>query len=506
MKKICLFFAILLPSLILCSCADRRRDNQLVIYGLTEIDGVSTSDNHNFFGSAFDSILFNYPALSDINFKYHNILIEETRHSPDWKVWEVRLRDGVRFHNGQLLTANDVVFSIKKRMEINNVKFKAIREINAVNDRELLLRLDTPAFDISDFLEVEVYPTKIFKADEPWQKTLLINPIGSGPFRFRRWLDKGIEFTANDDYFGGRPKLDRVICFYEENEDRKLNLLLKGEADILTPISPRVARFLERDSRFYVNKTTTPFYAAVFLNNKSPLFKEKGVRKALNMAIDREWLADKGLAGAGVPTSGPLLQGMLPDGYIPSTYGYDPKKAVQLLKEAGWNGGKKRLRFKLYYITDFGEIKRMADMLTQQLFEIGIEVESIPVIMNEFMDKQFISGNYDAILGILNASSPETKWQSRSIHEGDSFNLSNYSNKDVDTLFDEASKTADDKERKRIYGEIDRIVHEDAPAVFLYTPVWFSAISKRFKGGEGFKGDPYSFYKIKDWSVIENIR
>lgn len=506
MKYSFVFFVILLPSLILCSCSDSRRDRQLIVYTLIAIDGVSTSDSYNFFNTPIETLLFNSPAITDINYQTHNILIKEARHSSDRKVWEIRLRDGIRFHNGQLLTAGDVVFSIKKRMEAGSARYSAIREIKAANDRDLLLTLDIPLTDISDLLDVAVYPGSIFKADEPWQKTLLKNPIGSGPFRFRRWLNKGVEFTANDDYFEGRPKLDRVICFYEEDEDRKLNLLLKGEADVLLPISPKAARFLERDSRFYVTKATTPFFTAIFLNNKSQLFKEKGVRKAISMAIDREWLTDKGLGGAGAPASGPFLRGMLPDGYIPSTYGYNPKKAVQLLKEAGWNGSKKRFKFKLYYISDINEMKRVADVLTHQLFEAGIEVECVPVNINVFMTKQFISGDYDAILSTMNAFSPEEKWESRSIHGSKNYNLSNYSNKDVDSLFDKARNSADDKERKRIYGEIDRIVHEDAPGVFLYTTVWFSAISKRFKGGEDFKGDPYSFFKIRDWSANEDIR
>lgn len=507
MKKIGLFFTIILPSLILLSsCSERHRDSQLVIYSLTEIDGVSTSDNHNFFGNSIESILFNLPTLLDTNYQYHNILIEDTWHSSDWKVWRIRLRDGVRFHNGQPLTAGDVEFSIKKRMEEGSSRYSAIREISIVNDRELLLRLDIPIFDIFDLLEVVVHSAKLFKADEPWQKTLLKNPIGSGPFRFSKWLNKGIEFTANGDYFEGRPKIDRVLWFYEKNEDRKLNLLLKGEADLLTPISPKAARFLERDSRFYVTKTTTPFYAAIFLNNKSPLFKDKSVRKALNMTINKEWLIEKGLEGAGMPASGPFMQGMLPDGYIPSTYGYDPKSAAQLLKEAGWSGSKKRFKFKLYYVIDINEMKRIADMIARQLFEAGVEVECVPVRYNEFLNKQFISGEYDAILNTLNSFSGKATWQSRSIHGSSSLNFSNYSNKDVDTLFDQAKITPDGKEKSGIYGEIDRIIYEDAPAVFLYAPVWFSAINKRFKGAGDFKGDPYSYYKIKDWSVNEDIR
>lgn len=502
MKKTFVLIAILLSSSTLFLCSKKDGEGQLVIYGVSPMDGVSTSDNANFFSTPVASLLFTSPGLFDIENREHNLLTEDARYIPDLKEWGITLKGGFRFHNGQPVTASDVVFSIKERMEAGSAKFKVIREVNAVNDRELKLRLAFPLFDISDLLDVSVYSKRIFKADEPWRETILKNPIGSGPFRFKRWLDNGVELVANDDYPEGGPKLGRVAVFYEKDEGRKLNLLLKGEADMLSPISPKCASFLEKDSRYYVNKAVIPYYAAIFLNNQSPVFKDEAVRKAINMAIKKDWLIEKGLDGAGVPASGPFITAMLPDGYSPSTYSYDPKEAEQLLKKAGWKD--KRLSFKLYYMKELDEMKRLADMIAQQLYEIGVEAEGVPVNQDEFMNKQFMSGEYDAFLTTLNSFS-EKGWQSRSIYKSTSLNFSDYSNKEVDRLFDQANNTPEGKEKKRIYGEIDRIIHEDAPAVFLYNPAWFSAINKRIKGAEDFMGDPYSWYKIKDWSVNERV-
>lgn len=513
MKKAAAYLlAAVLPFLLIIASCSKAKEKTLTICGTIVMDRTSTVSGTNFFQNNLEDFLFTPLSNIDTNYKVHNILIEEARPVTNGATWDIRLKAGVRFHHGKPVTARDVAFSIERGMESGSSRLNRIIQMEAINENILRLRLDSPLSNVSDFLsDIPVYPRDIFsRQDEHWQKTLLRKPVGSGPFKFSRWLTNGIELIANDDYFEGRPKLDKIIYLYEKDEGKRLSHLLKGTADLLTQVSPEATRFIEKDTRFYVNRMITPYYVALFLNNRSPLFNDKTVRRAVNLAINREYLIGKGVSGAGVPAYGPFLKEMLPEDYIGPTAGYDPKTAAQLLMEAGWvdrDGDRiidkkgEGFRLRLYYPADIAEFKKLTDLIAQQLFEIGIKVEAIPVTFIELMGRYFPSGEYDAILTDIGAFLQDSTWQSKSVHGSNSYNFSDYSNKDVDALLDQARETTDSHEKKRINSVIDKIIHEDAPAVFLYNPVSYSVVNRRFKEAEGFKESPYNFYKIKDWDT-----
>lgn len=505
-----LFIASSLSILLSLYSCTNAGDKTLTICGNIKIDRLSTTDGNNFIANALEDILFTPLANIDSRFEIHNILIEKATPAAGGKIWEIRLKNGVRFHDGQPLTADDVAFSIEKRKEILST-LGAIRQTEVLDEKNIRLIFDKLFRDVSDFLtNIYVYPRSIFRPDEPWKETLLKNPVGSGPFRFKRWLDNGIEFAANDDYFEGRPKTEKIVYLYEGNEDRRLNHLLKGKADIMIPASPNAASFLKGYPRFYVNRAAAPYYVAVFLDNRSPIFSDPAVRKAVNMAVNREYLIERGINGDGTPAHGPFLTDMLPEGHPGIPYGYAPGAAAQLLKEAGWKDANndgvlekdgRRLSFTLYYSTESEEFRRLADMVSRQLFEIGIEVET-RAADPDFRDKQHISLGDDAILTDASIFPPEAVWQSRSVQGPKSINFSNYRNREVDELFNQVRTAKDSGKIKSIYGRIERLIHEDAPAVFLYHPVSYSAVSRRVGNGMEFRGAPYDLYKIKDMDIV----
>lgn len=506
-KLTALSLSAVLPLLFLTFYSGARaRGKTVTICGTVKIDRVSTAPGVNFFSTQLEDLLFTPLANFDSR-NLHYILVEDAKPLRDGSLWEIKLKGGVRFHNGQPLTAEDVAFSIEKRREIDS-SLNQIRWTRVLDSRRIRLKFAKPQRDVDRYLtSIYVYPRGIFRPGEKWQEALLKDPVGSGPFKFSRWLDSGIELIANDNYFDGRPKIEKVVYIYEKDENRRITHLLNGTADILTPVSPEAARFLENDPGFSVNKLISPYYTAVFLNNRSPLFEDKSVRKAVNMAIERGHIIETGLNGGGAPAHGPFPQDMLPDGYGSQKFEYAPKAAVSLLSGAGWNDADgdgvvekdgKRFRFRLYYMTDQEELHRVAGIIAQQLFEVGIEVETVPVTNAKFMEN-FPSGGYDAVLTTISALVPERTWQSRSLRFPNSYNFSDFINNDADMLFDKAMNAKDPLEVKRIYGRIDRIIYEDSPAIFLYNPVSYSAASMRFKNAEKFRDTAYDFHKIKDW-------
>lgn len=497
-----IFATLVLP--IVASCS-KGGESVLVTIDYSRFNTESLSDVQSFIRSVPGLLVLSPLLYTDIYGMPQKVLAEEINVLPGKRVIDIRLKDGVRFHDGRRLTAYDVVASINRLRDLDEVfevRFRGVKT-EVLNSLTLRLTSDVPIFDVS----VIVGNMPIL----PPAGSGVLN--GSGPFRFGRWLDNGVELFANEGYFEGRPKLDKIICLYEEHEKKRLYKLLNGEADLMLLLSPEATGFLAKDSRFYVGEL--PFlYFALHFNMDTPLFHDKALRKAVSMAIDPDFLIAKGLKGAGMKSHHPFPPKILQKTISPI---YQPKEAARLLKEAGWKDINKdgilekngrKLRLLLYYDKHSLECKQVVDIMKQHLYEVGIEMESAPVDYSEFKEKIIKAGDYDIFLAGHSTSDSVnlTIWHSSMVgkHEGE--NLSRYSNMQVDRLLEKLRLSSDMEAKRELYGKIMEILNEDVPAAFLFNNKVTTAVSKRFNGAEEFVGSDYSVYKIKDWSVNEDFR
>lgn len=507
-----IIFYTLLTSLLFLSysCAKSGRDTDtkttLTVYDDFDIEpskGLSGKELYE--GSSIGNLIFE-SLRYDIDlagFKAENVLMRDITPANDMKKWRIRLRDGIRFHDGAPLTAADMAYSLQELHKSNILTdIKSVRIID-----ELSIEVETEyTISLTDMSSKNLIA--ISRASTPK------HPIGTGPFRFGRWLDKGVELLSNDRYYKGQPRIDKVVFISEPDERARLSRFLSGDSDLMVGLSPYIADFIRKDDRFYLKTLVAPYHVSLFLNNGSPVFSDRRTRQALNLAVNRGHMLEI-LRGGGVQASGPFTQDRLPAGAGVQAYPYQPKEAVRLLKEAGWKPGMKdgvmekggkRFSFTIAFLKGTDDYKKVADLIAKDLFEVGIEARVEPV-QTELLRKRIIeTGDYDAALWIQASSSGERlgiNWQTPSLHGELSENISRYSNNEVDRLIEEAKTSPDREERKKILAGIQRIIHDDAPAVFLYHPVYFSAVNKRFKGGEEFMGDPYSWYRIKDWTLKE---
>lgn len=493
---------LLLPILSFCS---KGEESVLVAIDNFRANKESLTDINRFAESIPGLLMLQTLLYTDNEGIPRKVLVEEIKALTGGRVIEIRLRDGVKFHDGRRLTADDVVASINRLKGVDKKFEVRLRNIKAEVLNSLALRLtsDAPITNVYLILgDIIVLPPAGSDA---------LN--GTGPFRFVRWLDNGMELAANREYFEGRPKLDKIIYLYEENERKRLSNLLNGKADLMVNLSPEAAMFLENESGFYVKKL--PFYCyALYFNCESPFFRDKAVRRAVSMAIDRDYIIRKVYKGGVTEASHPFPPAMLPT--LNGT-AYQPKEAARLLREAGWRDRNKdgilekngmKLRFLLYYIKEAVEYRKVIDLMSQYLFEVGIEMEVVTLNLDDFNKIRFRSGNYDAFLSAHSTSDSINyiTWHSQMIGRHEARNYSRYGNKEVDQLLEQLGTASDVKAKKKIYARMQEIFNEEVPAAFLYNNAVYTAVNKRFNGAEDFAGDTYNVYKIKDWSINEGFR
>jgi peptide/nickel transport system substrate-binding protein len=413
-----------------------------------------------------------------------------------------KLKKNVRWHDGVKFSAKDVEFTFKKLIDPNTKTpysgdFEKVKNLEVIDDYTLKVSYIEPFAPGLASWGMPIMPEHLLK-NEDFNKTQFSRkPVGTGPYKFKLWnTQEKIILEANDDYFEGRPYIDRYI--YRVIPDQAtLFLEIQVEGVDFTGLSPFQDQY-QTNTKFFkksFNKYRIPSFGFTYLgfNLKNPFFIDSRVRKALDYAIDKQEIIRGVLLGLGKECTGPFI----PDSwaYNPKVlpHSYNPGKARELLKESGWqdtnNDGwldKDSKIFEFTIITNQGndERKTAAEIIQKRLKEIGIRVK-IKVIewsafISEFIDKR----RFDAcLLGWSLSRDPDNFdiWHSSKTREGE-FNFISYKNPVVDALLETARKTFNQEERAKDYKKIHELIYEDCPYVFLYVPDSLPIINKRFLG------------------------
>ncbi len=215
-------------------------------------------------------------------------------------------------------------------------------------------------------------------------------PYGTGFFKYEEWKsDKHVKLVNNEDYWGDKAKLDSVT-FKVVNEDQtRVAELLTGDSHIIDPVSPSDVEQVENEEGLFVNRQPSTSLSYIGFNMEKEPFDDPKVRKAINMAIDKEQIIDGIYDGNGIPAIGPLAPDVF--GYDDSVPGleYDPEKAKELLKEAGYEDGFKTT----LWTNDNRERMDTATNIQAQLKEFGIEVEVEILEWGAYLEKKQLKEN-----------------------------------------------------------------------------------------------------------------
>ncbi len=393
--------------------------------------------------------------------------------NPDPLTYIVRLRSGVKFHDGHELTSKDVVYTFESFLDPDFVSakkaaYQMLESVEAIDEYTVQFKLKQPFDSFPSQLVLHVVP-------DGGGDSLRTFPIGTGPYRFVRYvLDEQVELTAYEGYWDGLPQNAGVVLRIVPDETMRGLELRKGAADLtVNDVSPDVAYQLQKD-HLTITQGQGVDYAYIGLNMRDPVLKDKRVRQAIAYAVDRQAIVDylrRGLARPAVGVLSPVAWAFEPD--VPQ-FQHDVERASQLLDEAGYpdpdgDGPLPRLRLSLKTSTD--EFFRLqATVIQQDLGKAGIEVDVRSYEFATFY-ADVLSGNVQMYtlqwVGVTDPDMLRRLYHSKQVPPS-GFNRAYYSNPVVDRLIDLASTARTDEERRKYYSDVQKIVADDVPAVSLW--------------------------------------
>jgi len=434
----------------------------------------------------------------------------------DESTMEVKLRQGVKFHDGVEMTADDVVFTFDRIIQENAIEFPEphtsprkgliapLESIEKVDDYTVVMNFSGPWPPAMQLLVHQQIVPKHY-LEEVGTEGFIANPIGTGPFKFvEGQLDDQIVMERFDDYWGGAPDLEPVGAACVETAifrvipeaSTRVAALLAGEVDIIQSVPSELIDTLAQTPGVQVKTAPGTQPQWLQLNVSNPLFEDVGVRQAMNYAIDKDLIVEAVYGGRAVPLPGPLspFNNFVNTDLAP--YPYDPDMALELLAEAGWadtdgdgilDKDGQPFAFTLDTIEDW---RPLAEAVASLYRELGIDA-SVRFWEYSVLKPQLLACERQAFMDDWGDSAfdPvghfEAKWHT--FVEGEPYGRGNfmcYSNDRVDELIKQGETTADTDERAVLYDEAQAIVYEEAPAVFLILPEEAEAASERVQNWE----------------------
>jgi peptide/nickel transport system substrate-binding protein len=416
--------------------------------------------------------------------------------SPDGLHWQFHLEKNIRFHDGIELTAEDVKFTLDSILDPTNnspylTLLEGVKKVDAKDKYQVEIVLKYPIASFLSYLDVGILPKHLLQGKDITKDEFNYYPIGTGPFKFGSWSGNEIILEANEQYFLGRPQLEKVIAKIFPTQSIVWAQLMKRDLDLIFLAFPKNYRIIERIADFRVHSLLSLYSYILVFNNDNGLFKEIRVRQALNYAVNKEEMIKRTLLGRGRVSSGTIYP--LSWAYDPNLkpYPYDARKALELLYGAGWsdtNGDNildrsgRRFEFALLIVKGDEVSWKTALQIQQQLLDIGIIVKVKPLPFPQY-ENFLLAKKFDAALISIISDDPDKNyawWHSSQIIGG--FNVFSYKNKNVDDALDRGRTSLDREERGKIYQQLQRKLHEDPPGVFLFWRDYLIGIHKRFKG------------------------
>ena len=489
-KGILALCALMTMSIALIGCSgDKAKDSSEIVVGIPQ-DLEDSLDPHKALAAGTKEILFNvYEGLLKPDSQGNNIpaVAESYTVSEDLMTYTFKLRDGIKFHNGKNVTADDVKYSIDKFAGISDGSeplvsaFSVIEEVNIIDDKTVDVVLNTPDTDLPTYLAM--VSAAIIPKDNENPDTVA---IGTGPYKYvSRSPQENVICEAFDDYWGEKANIKNVTFKVEANADSIVMDLLGGSIDFYARLT--IDQVKQLNDEFSVYEGTMNLVQALYLNNNVKPFDDVRVRQALSYATDVDEILDITAEGKGTKIGSSMFPafGKYYDESLSELYPTDIEKAKELLKEAGYKNG---FNMTITVPSNYQPHIDVAQVLAEQYKKIGVNAEIQLVEWNSWLSDVYTGRDFEStVIGVdasyLAASALLSRFESTAAN-----NFINFKSDAYDKAYNKTLTTADDDERTALYLECEKILADEAANVYIQDLPEYVVLNKKFTG--------YEFYPL----------
>ena len=480
-KLLALFLALVMVGAVLPGCGDGSKDpggqgnngktgepvkgGEITVGIAQDLD--DSLDPHQTVAAGTREVLFNiFEGLVKPNSDGEMIpaVAEKYTLSEDGTTYTFTLREGVKFHNGQTVTAEDVVYSINRCAAVPEgqekplvAAFSAVKSVEALDEKTVAVTIAQRDLEFISYMTAAIIP-----ADYENQDTA---PVGTGPFRFvSRTPQQDFVMERFEDYWGAPAWLDKVTYKICENADALVMNLNGGSIDLCAHLTSAQASQLNQS--FQVLEGTMNLVQAIYLNNQAKPFDNQLVRQALCYAIDRQGIMDMVADGHGTAVGSSIYPAFtkyfLPE--LVDKYPHDVAKAKELLAQAGYPDG---FDMTISVPNNYQPHMDTAEVVAEQLREAGINVTIQPVEWSTWLDTIYNGRQFQATVVGVDAANMTARAMLERFTSDYGKNFINYNTPAYDTLFQQAINAQDEATQTDLYKQMEAMLADTAANVYI---------------------------------------
>lgn len=480
-KLLALFLALVMVGAVLPGCGDGSKDpggqgnngktgepvkgGEITVGIAQDLD--DSLDPHQTVAAGTREVLFNiFEGLVKPNSDGEMIpaVAEKYTLSEDGTTYTFTLREGVKFHNGQTVTAEDVVYSINRCAAVPEgqekplvAAFSAVKSVEALDEKTVAVTIAQRDLEFISYMTAAIIP-----ADYENQDTA---PVGTGPFKFvSRTPQQDFVMERFEDYWGAPAWLDKVTYKICENADALVMNLNGGSIDLCAHLTSAQASQLNQN--FQVLEGTMNLVQAIYLNNQAKPFDNQLVRQALCYAIDRQGIMDMVADGHGTAVGSSIYPAFtkyfLPE--LVDKYPHDVEKAKELLAQAGYPDG---FDMTISVPNNYQPHMDTAEVVAEQLREAGINVTIQPVEWSTWLDTIYNGRQFQATVVGVDAANMTARAMLERFTSDYGKNFINYNNPAYDALFQQAINAQDEATQTDLYKQMEAMLADTAANVYI---------------------------------------
>ena len=486
LKSLLLMFVLMLAVALSGCSGDKEEENSSQITIGIPQDLEESLDPHKMVAAGTQEVLFNlFEGLvkPDSDGNLLPAVASAYEESEDGKVYTFTLREGVKFHDGSLVTAEDVKFSIDKCADTSNggplvAAFSNIESVTIADASTVVITLKEADTEFLAYMTTAIIPASNANPDT--------NPIGTGPYKFvSRSPQENFVMEKFDEYWGEPANIKDVTFKICANADSIVMDLEGGSIDMFPRVTATQAA--ELNDEFMVLEGTMNLVQALYLNNAVAPFDNVKVRQALCYAISPQEIMTIISDGKGTEVGSSMYPAFgkyfMPE--LNETYNQDIEKAKQLLAEAGYPDG---FSFTITVPSNYQPHIDTAQVLVEQFKAIGVTAEIQLIEWDSWLNDVYANRQYESTVVGIDANNLTGAAMLQRFTSTSSKNFVNYNNAAYDEALNNAILSTDEGKKTAYYKECQTILSEDAANVYIQDLPEFVAINKKYTG--------YEFYPL----------